>query len=348
MREAAVSKVETLQRPKTRDVSLDDVERGVQSATRALTEMTQADGHICFELEADATIPSEYILFHQFRGTEPRPGLEAKIGNYLRRTQSKVHGGWALVHDGPFDMSASVKAYFALKMIGDDIEAPHMRAVRKAILQRGGAANANVFTRILLALYGEVPWAAVPVMPVEVMHLPKWFPFHLDKVSYWARCTMVPLFVIQAKKPRAKNPRGVGVAELFVTPPDSVRTWPGSPHATWPWTPIFGGIDRVLQKTQDHFPKVPRQRAIDKAVAWVSERLNGEDGLGAIFPSMVNSVLMYEVLGYPPDHPQVKIALEAIEKLVARMCSIVMMSLLPVAVTKMSARGAASSMVTTS
>ncbi|MDT9121720.1 prenyltransferase/squalene oxidase repeat-containing protein, partial [Escherichia coli] len=77
---------------------------------------------------------------------------EAKIGNYLRRTQSKAHGGWALVHDGPFDMSASVKAYFALKMIGDDIEAPHMRAVRKAILQRGGAANANVFTRILLAL----------------------------------------------------------------------------------------------------------------------------------------------------------------------------------------------------
>ena len=317
MREAAASKVETLQRPKTRDVSLDDVERGVQSATRALTDMTQADGHICFELEADATIPSEYILFHHFRGTEPRPGLEAKIGNYLRRTQSKAHGGWALVHDGPFDMSASVKAYFALKMIGDDIEAPHMRAVRKAILQRGGAANANVFTRILLALYGEVPWTAVPVMPVEVMHLPKWFPFHLDKVSYWARCTMVPLFVIQAKKPRAKNPRGVGVAELFVTPPDSVRTWPGSPHATWPWTPIFGAIDRVLQKTQDHFPKVPRQRAIDKAVAWVSERLNGEDGLGAIFPSMVNSVLMYEVLGYPPDHPQVKIALEAIEKLVA-------------------------------
>ncbi len=316
MREAA-KKVEALQRPKTREVAMEDVERGIASATKALTSLVQEDGHICFELEADATIPSEYILFHQFRGTEPRSGLEAKIGNYLRRTQSKVHGGWALVHDGPFDISASVKAYFALKMIGDDIEAPHMRAARKAILQRGGAANSNVFTRIQLALYGEVPWTAVPVMPVEIMHLPKWFPFHLDKVSYWARCTIVPLFVLQAKKPLAVNKRQIGIGELFVTPPATVRSWPGSPHATWPWTPIFGALDRVLQRAQGGFPERIRQRAIDKAVAWVSERLNGEDGLGAIFPAMVNSVLMYEVLGYPSDHPQVRIACDAIEKLVA-------------------------------
>ncbi|WP_336488554.1 squalene--hopene cyclase [Methylobacterium nigriterrae] len=314
MREA-VSKVEALQRPKTQDISLEDVERGVVSATRALTRLAHEDGHICFELEADATIPSEYILFHQFRATHPRPGLEAKIGSYLRRTQGK-HGGWALVHDGPFDISASVKAYFALKMIGEDIEAPHMRRAREAILSRGGAANANVFTRILLALYGEVPWSAVPVMPVEVMFLPRWFPFHLDKVSYWARCVMVPLFVLQATKPRARNPRGIGVQELFVTPPEHVRSWPGSPHATWPWTPIFGGIDHVLQKVEDYFPKTPRRRAKEKAVAWVSERLNGEDGLGAIFPAMVNSVLMYEVMGYPADHPQVRIACDAIEKLV--------------------------------
>ena len=255
------------------------------------------------------------MLFHQFRDSQPQPGVEAKIGNYLRRTQGK-HGGWALVHDGPFDMSASVKAYFALKMIGEDIEAPHMRRAREAILSRGGAANANVFTRFMLALYGEVPWRAVPVMPVEVMFLPKWFPFHLDKVSYWARCVMVPLFVLQATKPRAKNPRGIGVQELFVKPPEHVTDWPGSPHATWPWTPIFGAIDRVLHRTENYFPKRPRQRAMEKARAWVSERLNGEDGLGAIFPAMVNSVLMYEVMGYSADHPQVRIACEAIEKLV--------------------------------
>ncbi|MDO9426009.1 MAG: squalene--hopene cyclase [Methylobacterium sp.] len=314
MREA-FKKVEALQRPKTQEISIEDVERGITRATQALTALSHADGHLCFELEADATIPSEYIMFHQFRATEIAPGLEAKIGNYLRRTQGK-HGGWSLVHDGPFDMSASVKAYYALKFVGDSVEAPHMRRAREAILSRGGAANSNVFTRFLLALFGQVPWRAVPVMPVEIMHLPKWFPFHLDKVSYWARCVIVPLLVLQAKKPLAKNPRGLGVAELFVTPPEHVRHWPGSPHATWPWTPIFGAIDRVLQATQEHFPKKRRQRAVDKAEAWVSERLNGEDGLGAIFPAMVNTVLMYDVLGYAADHPQVMIACEAIEKLV--------------------------------
>lgn len=295
MREA-FKKVEALQRPKTQEISLSDVERGIVRATQGLTALSHDDGHLCFELEADATIPSEYILFHNFRATPIRDGLAPKIGNYLRRTQGK-HGGWALVHDGPFDISASVKAYFALKLIGDSIEAPHMRKAREAILSRGGAANSNVFTRFFLALYGEVPWRAVPVMPVEVMHLPRWFPFHLDKVSYWARCVMVPLFVLQAKKPRAKNPLGIGIPELFVTPPEHVQEWPGSPHATWPWTPIFGAIDRILQHTQDYFPKKRRQRAIDKAVAWVSERLNGEDGLGAIYPAMVNSVLMYEEIG---------------------------------------------------
>ncbi|GJD46447.1 Squalene--hopene cyclase [Methylobacterium cerastii] len=314
MREA-VNKVEALQRPKTQAISLDDVDHGVARATRALTALSHDDGHICFELEADATIPSEYILFHQFRDTKPPEGLEPKIGNYLRRTQEK-HGGWALVHEGPFDMSCTVKAYFALKMIGDDIEAPHMRRAREAILSRGGAAQSNVFTRFILALYGEVPWAAVPVMPVEVMFLPKWFPFHLDKVSYWARCVMVPLFVLQATKPLAKNPRGIGIGELFLTPPSSVRRWPGSPHATWPWTPIFGGIDRILQKVEGHFAKRIRLRAMEKARAWVSERLNGEHGLGAIFPAMVNTVLMYEAMGYGPDHPQVRVACDAIEKLV--------------------------------
>ncbi len=136
------------------------------------------------------------------------------------------HGGWPLFHDGDLDMSASVKAYFALKMIGDLPDAPHMRRAREAILQRGGAARANVFTRALLALYGEVPWRAVPTMPVEIMLLPSWFPFHLDKVSYWARTVMVPLFVLQALKPKAVNARGVHIPELFVTPPEKVRRWP--------------------------------------------------------------------------------------------------------------------------
>src|SRR5699024_7082198 len=156
----------------------------------------------CFELEADATIPAEYILLRHFRAEPDDLALEAKIAVYLRRIQGE-HGGWPLFHEGAFDMSASVKAYFALKMIGDPVDAPHMRRAREAILERGGAARSNVFTRVLLALYGEVPWRAVPTMPVEIMLLPRWFPFHLDKVSYWARTVIAPLLVLQALKPRA-------------------------------------------------------------------------------------------------------------------------------------------------
>ncbi len=115
------------------------------------------------------------------------------------------HGGWPLFRDGEFDMSATVKAYFALKMIGDEPQAPHMHRAREAIRLRGGAERANVFTRCLLALYGIVPWRAVPEMPVEIMLLPKWFPFHLDKISYWSRTVIVPLLVLMAKKPRARQ-----------------------------------------------------------------------------------------------------------------------------------------------
>src|SRR6201999_3838679 len=134
--------------------------------------------------------------------------LEAKIGAYLRRIQGP-RGGVPLFHDGDFDMSASVKAYFALKVIGDSVDADHMRRARASIRARGGAAASNVFTRFMLALFGFVTWRAVPVMPVEIMLLPKWFPFHIDKISYWSRTVIVPLLVLGALKPRARNPKGV-------------------------------------------------------------------------------------------------------------------------------------------
>lgn len=294
--------------------ALHGLEARIQSATKALLSLARDDGHWCFELEADATIPSEYILLRHYRAEPVDAALEAKIAAYLRRVQGE-HGGWPLFQDGAFDMSASVKAYFALKIIGDSPEAPHMRRAREAILARGGAARSNVFTRALLALYGEIPWRGVPVMPVEIMLLPKWFPFHLSKVSYWARTVLVPLLVLQALKPRAKNPRGIGIAELFATPPDEVRDWPKGPHQTWPWAQVFGGIDAILQRVEPFFPRGSRRRAIRAAVSFVDERLNGEDGLGAIYPAMANAVMMYDALGYPPDHPHALIARESIERL---------------------------------
>jgi squalene-hopene/tetraprenyl-beta-curcumene cyclase len=295
-------------------IDLDDLERRIGAARHGLSAIRATDGHWCFELEADATIPAEYVLFRHFRAEPEDRALEAKIGAYLRRIQG-AHGGWPLFHDGAFDMSASVKAYFALKMIGDAPEMPHMARARAAILERGGAARSNVFTRFLLALYGEAPWRAAPVMPVEIMLLPRWFPFHLDKVSYWARTVLVPLLVLQALKPRAKNPRGVGIAELFVIPPDKVRRWPKGAHQKAPWSQIFAAIDVALKAAEPHMPKGARRRAIEKAVAFVDERLNGKDGLGAIFPAMVNSVLMYDALGVPADDPRVAAARASIEGL---------------------------------
>jgi squalene-hopene/tetraprenyl-beta-curcumene cyclase len=294
--------------------SPDALERHISQAAKALLARQRGDGHWRLELEADATIPAEYVLLRHFRGEAPNLELERLIAVYLRRMQGD-HGGWPLFHAGAFDMSASVKAYFALKMIGDDVEAPHMRKAREAILARGGAARSNVFTRFLLALYGAIPWRGVPTMPVELMLLPRWFPFHLDKVSYWARTVLVPLLVLQALKPRPANPRGVAIAELFVAPPETVRDWPTGAHQSWGWVKFFGAIDRLLKLAEPFFPRALRRRAIDAAAAFVTERLNGEDGLGAIYPAMANAVLMFDALGYEADHPDLVVARRSIERL---------------------------------
>ncbi len=298
-----------------RALSLPEVDAAVNSGAKALIDVQRDDGHFVFELEADATITAEYILFRYQIGEPPLPEVEAKIGNYLRRKQAD-HGGWALYHGGALDVSCSVKAYFALKMIGEPINAPYMKRAREAILAHGGAAQSNVFTRGMLAQYGIVPWRAVPVVPVELMLLPEWFPFHIWKISYWARTVLVPLSVLMSLRATARNPRNIGLDELFIEPPEKVRRWPKAKHQRFPWTVIFDGIDKILRFAEPYFPKAPRKRAIDKAVTFVTERINGTDGLGAIWPSIVNSVLMYRLLGYPEDDPNIVAARAAIERLV--------------------------------
>src|SRR5512134_3745306 len=289
------------------------VDNGVTSAAEALARLQQPDGHWAFELEADATIPAEYVLLRHFLGEPDDPVLEAKIVRYLWSIQGE-HGGWPLFHGGDFNMSASVKAYYALKICGEHVNAPVMKRAREAILSRGGAKESNVFTLAQLALYGQVPWRAVPVMPVEIMALPRWFPFHLDKVSYWSRTVIVPLLVLMAEKPLARNPRKIDVRELFTTPPEQVTDWYNYKR-TGAWASFFRGVDRVLQRAQVLFPKKLRERCIADAVTWVAKRLNGEDGLGAIYPAMANSVMMYDTLGYPEDHPERATARGSLEKL---------------------------------
>ena len=288
------------------------LDHAVSAARDALERLRRPDGHFVFELEADATIPAEYVLLEHFLARIDQP-LEDKIGVYLRAIQGE-HGGWPLFHDGAFNISASVKAYFALKAIGDSPDAPHMRRAREAILAAGGAERTNVFTRAQLALFGQVPWHAVPVMPLEIMHLPRWFPFHLSKVSYWSRTVIVPLLVLMAARPLARNPHGVSIAELFVTPPAEIRDWIRGPYRS-AWGRFFKVVDNVLRAVEPSFPKASRDRAIEKAVAYVTEHLNGTDGLGGIYPAIANSVMMFDTLGVPPDHPDAATAWAAVRKL---------------------------------
>lgn len=289
--------------------ALDDA---VSAAERALLGRQQSDGHWVFELEADATIPAEYILLGHFLD-EIDVALERKIAVYLRRIQN-ADGGWPLFYAGETDISATVKAYFALKLAGDPPSAAHMQRARARILERGGAAKCNVFTRIALALFGQVPWRAVPVMPIEIMLFPRWFPFHLDKISYWSRTVVVPLLILTALRARARNPLGIDIRELFVVAPE-VETDFSHMTGRSPLAKTFVAIDRVLGVLDPLVPHALRARAVAAAVRFTTERLNGEDGLGAIFPAMANSLMAFAALGYAKDHPDRAIAKRAIEKL---------------------------------
>lgn len=294
-------------------ISPPELEKAIDSARNALAQRQHGDGHWVFELEADATIPAQYVLLEHYLDRIDQD-LQQKIGVYLRGIQGE-HGGWPLFHDGAFNLSASVKAYFSLKAIGDPPDALHMVRARQAILAAGGAERCNVFTRVQLALFGEVPWRALPVMPLEIMHLPLWFPFHLSKVSYWSRTVIVPLLVLMELQPRARNPRGVHVPELFRTPPEHIRDWIRGPYRSR-WGRAFKHLDSVLRAASPLFSQHRRRTAIDKAVAFVTERLNGEDGLGGIYPAMANTVMMFDALGYRPDHPNAVTAWNSVRRLI--------------------------------
>ena len=287
------------------------LDRAIGRAAHALGRAQRPDGHWVFELEADATIPAEYILLRHYLGEPDDLELEARIGRYLRRIQAD-HGGWSLFHEGGFDLSATVKAYYALKMIGDDIDPPHMARARAAILARGGAGHANVFTRIHLALFGAGPWDTIPTMPPEMILLPRSFPIHLSKMSYWARTVIVPLLVLQTVKPVARNPRGIKVDELYTEGPLNLSR---ASQGKWLWVNGFAALDRGLKLVEPLWPKSLRHRAIRACRDFVVERLNGEDGLGAIYPAMANSVMMFDCLGYPEDHPHRQLARTSVEKL---------------------------------
>ena len=282
----------------------------IERAKKAVIEAQATEGYWCYQLEADCTIPSEYIMMMHFMD-EIDETLQQKLVVYIRARQNS-QGGWPLFYGGKPNISCTVKAYYALKLAGDSTSAPHMVTAKERILSMGGAARSNVFTRIALAIFEQIPWRGVPFIPAEIMFLPRWFPFHLLKVSYWSRTVMVPLFILCSLKAKARNPTGTGIQELFVTPPDQEKNY-------FPVRSRLNKIVLLLERTgfrlEGLIPPWIRKKAIKRAESWMIERLNGEAGLGAIFPAMVNAYEALDQLGYAPDHPFRKTAKKALEKL---------------------------------
>jgi squalene-hopene/tetraprenyl-beta-curcumene cyclase len=296
------------------------LEPASEPAQHALTKATQAvltaqarDGHWRYDLEADATIPSEYLLLHYFLGTVDGE-RQQRIGTYLRRRQHE-NGSWPLYHEGPGDLSATVKAYFALKLAGDAPDAPHMALARHWIRANGGAEHVNVFTRISLAIFNQMPWQTIPAMPVEMMFLPKWWFFNLSKVSYWSRCVIVPLLILFAKKPVVKLNPEQGISELFLTPPATLRHL-DSFKSRKPLAKCFLVVDRVLKAIDPWIPSFIRDRALVRAERWMRDHTQGKGGIGAIYPAMANAAMAFKVLGAKGDDADLIRTLQAIEDLV--------------------------------
>ncbi len=287
-----------------------NLDKAIGRAADKLLSLQNKDGYWVFELEADCTISAEYILMMHYLGEIDEP-LQVKIVNYLRSRQSE-DGSFPLFTGGLGDISGSIKVYYALKLAGDSPDLAHMSRLRNYILGQGGAARANVFTRIELAKFEQIPWRGVPYIPVEIMLFPRWFPFHLDKVSYWSRTVMVPLFILCTLKATAKNPNKVSILELFLTHPDEEQHY--FPERTL-LNKIFLGLDLLGRATRPLIPKKAQDLALKKAKDWIIERLNGEDGLGGICPAMMAAYEALLLLGMPKDHELIVTARKAIDKL---------------------------------
>ena len=284
------------------------IKRGVDR----FLSIQNAEGHWVFDLEADTTIPSEYVLLQRFLQIEMAPDLQERIANYLRGRQLD-NGGWPLFYNGDADLSGTVKAYFALKMLGDATDAPHMTKARNLILSLGGASRVNVFTRITMALFGQIPWRTAPAMPIEIMLLPKWFFFHLHKISYWSRTVIVPLLILYARQPVCSLGPEENISELFLKPAHKLHNIDRFQSGDLAKSLLIL-LDRTLKVVRPFMPKRPARKAVKIAERWTVKRM-GEGGLGAIFPAMANAIMALKDLGYPSDHPDFIRGLKSIEDL---------------------------------
>ena len=289
------------------------VDRAIDKARDFLLGAQAPEGYWVGELEADTTITSEYLLFRHLAERVDRE-RERKASRYLRACQLP-DGGWPLYAGGPADLSATIKAYFALKLAGLSPDDPAMAQARDLIRRQGGPVAANVFTKITLALFGEYDWAGIPSMPAEIMLLPRWFYFNIYEVSYWSRTVIVPLLILMDRKPVRRLPPDQGLAELWPVPRERATLRLKRTRRPVSWKNFFIAVDDVLKLWERHSPRPARGRAIEAARRWLDLRLAAPGGLGGIYPAMANAVLALRCLGYPDDHPLIRNQLKEIEAL---------------------------------
>jgi squalene-hopene/tetraprenyl-beta-curcumene cyclase len=288
------------------------LQHAIERARRCLLDMQQTDGHWVGELQGDTILESEYILLMAFLGREEEEVCR-KAANYLLR-QQMPEGGWNNYPGGPADLSVSVKAYFALKLTGHDPNAPYMRRARDVILALGGAAGCNSFTKFYLALLGQFPYANCASVPPEMVLLPRWFYINLYAMSSWTRTIVVPLSIFSACKPVRHLPATKGIAEIFLHAPNT-PLWPAQPsRRLLSWTNVFLGIDWLYKKIEPCLGPI-RRLALKRAAAWMRAHLHESDGLGAIFPPMIYTVIVLRCLGVRDDAPEMQEALAQLENL---------------------------------
>jgi squalene-hopene/tetraprenyl-beta-curcumene cyclase len=278
-------------------------------ARLALLDRQRPDGHWVGELEGDSILASEYVLLLAFLGRE----IDPRLGQRLRDGR-RAAGGWACYPDGPVDVSVSVKAYFALKILGDAETDPLMIRDADAIRAHGGAAASNSFTRFYLALLGQMPWTNCPAVPVEMILLPKWFPINIYAFSAWSRTIVVPLAVVNAYRPVTRLPDTQGIRELFLD--DPATPWrPAQRPPLLSWARLFLGIDAVL-KFKERLGWHPlRRRALRLAMLWMCDRIRNSDGLGAIFPPMIYTAIVWRCVGLKDDEPEVRAVHRELDRL---------------------------------
>ena len=272
------------------------VSESIRAAVDSLLRLQDQEGFWVGELEADNSLEADAILLEYFLGS-PDPERVRKLANCLREGQTS-EGGWSLYPGGAANVNLVVKAYFALRLAGFAESDPALRKAEELALRLGGIEATNSFTRTYLCLFGQYDWQDVPAIPPEIVLLPSFAYINIYEVSSWSRAILVPLSIIYASQPLRKPPAGVNLRRLARGNNHRRNGFLPNGALTVSWRTIFHATDRILSALEQRKWTPLRQKALQRAEQWLLEHLDGSDGLGAIFPAMMNAIIALDCLGY--------------------------------------------------